>query len=70
MDCARDIAILTKLIRKATNENHRKYALLNQEELRAIDELVYSSEADNSTKVEFWGAVNDYRSKMVALGKF
>lgn len=65
-----DVKILTKLLRKATDENHRKYSLLNQDELRAIDELVYTSTADSDVKNEFWGAAVDYRSKMVTLGKF
>lgn len=64
------VKVLTRLVHKCTDEKHRKFGLLNQDELRAVDELVHSSNADNESKHLFWGAVLEYRSRMVAHSKF
>lgn len=65
-----DVEIITKLIKKCSDESSKKFALLNQDETRALDEIVYKSEASQSAKMDFWGAVLDYKSSMVAHGKF
>ena len=69
-DANDDVNVLTKLVQKCNTEGHRKFGMLNQSELRAMDELIHTSDADSVSKTLFYGAALEYRSTMVAHGKF
>jgi hypothetical protein len=69
-DCNKDVEILTKLVQKCSDEKNKKFGFLNKDEMRALDELVHTSSAEDTAKLTFWGAALDYRSKMVAHGKY
>lgn len=66
----KSIKVLTKMIEQCANENHPRFGWIKHQEVRALDELVYSVDADVELKLEFWGAVVDYNSKMVTHGKY
>lgn len=66
----KSIKVLTKMVEQCANEDHPRFGNLKHQEVRALDELVYSVDADVELKLGFWAAVVDYNSKMVTHGKF
>lgn len=67
--CNKDVATLTKFIEDISDEKDKLHGLVSAEVVRAIDELVYLSDATFEQKSKFWGAVLSLQSKNVGLRK-
>lgn len=57
------VVTLTEMLKDCLNKDSNRFGMLTLDEVGALDEIVYATKIDTSTRLDFWAAIYDYKYK-------